>query len=191
MRALVEDKGHGSIPAWFQHLVPQTLLVKAVVPLWKVTCAVSIFSRRSSLSSIHTAATAKPDRTTRGSQRGRLMNVSVKQEHHHHHYQCTLNYLHIKASLLSLPPSSSSLHHHHHHHCSISLRFQLVQRTFQKQQKFILDVYSLKNAATEKTGTKTCNSGRKTVKEAFCWCSCLVQWQFWDMLKCTNTDMEK
>lgn len=61
MRALVEDKGHSSIPRLFQHLVPQALLVRTVVPMGEVTVTVSIIVRLSCFSAIHTAATAKPN----------------------------------------------------------------------------------------------------------------------------------
>lgn len=74
VRALVEDKGDGSIPAGLQHLVPQALLVEAVVPLREVTGAVGLLSRGPSLPPVHTAATAEPTSTTRGSQRGGFMH---------------------------------------------------------------------------------------------------------------------
>lgn len=70
MRALVEDEGDSSIPGSFQHLVPQSLLVEAVVPLGKVTGTVRVICRRPNLPAIHAAATAKPNSTTRGRKRG-------------------------------------------------------------------------------------------------------------------------
>lgn len=61
VRALVEDEGHGRVPGGFQHLVPQTLLVEAVVPLGEVAGAVAVVCGRPDLPAIYTAATAEPD----------------------------------------------------------------------------------------------------------------------------------
>lgn len=66
VRALVEDERHCSVPGSFQHLVPEALLVKAVVPLGKVTGTVRVVWRRPNLSAVHTAATAKPDNAQEG-----------------------------------------------------------------------------------------------------------------------------
>ena len=72
MRALVEDKRDSSVPGGLQHLVPEALLVEAVVPLGQVAGAVGVLCRRPHLPAIDTAATAEPDNTTRGRQRGRF-----------------------------------------------------------------------------------------------------------------------
>lgn len=69
MGALVEDKRDSSVPGGFQHLVPQALLVKAVVPLGEVTGTVRVVCGRPYLPAIHTAATAKPDNSTGGRRR--------------------------------------------------------------------------------------------------------------------------
>lgn len=74
VRVLVEDKGDCSIPGGFQHLVSQALLVKAVVPLGKVTGTVQVIWRRPNLSTVYTAATAKPNTATKGGNRG-LFNI--------------------------------------------------------------------------------------------------------------------
>jgi len=65
----VEDKGDGSVPGGFQHLVPQTLLVEAVVPLGEIAGAVRVVCRRPDLPAVHTAATAKPDRREEGEEK--------------------------------------------------------------------------------------------------------------------------
>lgn len=70
VRALVEDERDGRVPGGFQHLVPQALLVKTVVPLRKVTGAVGVVRRGPNLPAVHTAATAKPNTATRGRERG-------------------------------------------------------------------------------------------------------------------------
>lgn len=60
MGALMEDKGDGAVPGRLQHLVPQSLLVRAVVPLGEVTGAVGSFRRRPDLSAVDAAAAVKP-----------------------------------------------------------------------------------------------------------------------------------
>lgn len=61
----MKDKGDSTVPGGFQHLVPQSLLVKAVVPLGKVTGTVGTFWRQSNLSAIYTATAVKPNITTK------------------------------------------------------------------------------------------------------------------------------
>lgn len=77
MRALVEDKGDGSIPGGFQHLVPQALLIETVVPLGQVTRTVGVFSRRPNLDAIHTSPTAEPNQHKRGRKNPWLSYITV------------------------------------------------------------------------------------------------------------------
>ena len=61
VRALVEDEGDSGAPGGGEHGVPQSPLVRAVLPEGQVTGAVRVLGGRAHLSPVDTALAAKPE----------------------------------------------------------------------------------------------------------------------------------